>query len=84
MSLSLLAGVLSAVYGFALEVAAPVADLAEQRSIQGPFRVPVDRVFTMTGFGTVVKLTDPGTHHTIAVTIVGADPTTVNVTYASK
>jgi L-rhamnose-H+ transport protein len=28
--LSLLAGVLSAVYGFALEVAAPVADLAEQ------------------------------------------------------
>jgi hypothetical protein len=36
------------------------------------------------GFGTVVKLTDPGTHHTIAVTIVGANPTTVNVTYASK
>jgi hypothetical protein len=37
-----------------------------------------------TGFGTVVKLTDQGTHHTIAVTIVGASPTTVNVTYASK
>ena len=29
--LSLLAGVLSAVYGFALEVAAPVVELAEQR-----------------------------------------------------
>jgi hypothetical protein len=36
------------------------------------------------GFGTVVKLNDPGTHHTIAVTIVGASPTTVNVTYSSK
>jgi hypothetical protein len=36
------------------------------------------------GFGTVIKLTDPGTHHTIAVTIVGTNPTTVNVTYASK
>jgi len=36
------------------------------------------------GFGTVVKLTDPGTRHTIAVTIIGANPTTVNVTYASK
>jgi hypothetical protein len=36
------------------------------------------------GFGTVIKLNDPGTHHTIAVTIIGAGPTTVNVTYSSK
>jgi selenocysteine-specific elongation factor len=26
----------------------------QQRSIEGPFRMPVDRVFTITGFGTVV------------------------------
>ncbi|MHB9038778.1 MAG: selenocysteine-specific translation elongation factor [Armatimonadota bacterium] len=31
-----------------------LADMAEQRAIEGPFRLPVDRVFTMTGFGTVV------------------------------
>ena len=31
-----------------------LVELAEQRSIAGPFRIPVDRVFTMTGFGTVV------------------------------
>ncbi len=31
-----------------------LADLSEARSIAGPFRVPVDRVFTITGFGTVV------------------------------
>jgi len=36
------------------------------------------------GFGTVVKLNDPVTHHVIAVTIVGANPTTINLTYASK
>ena len=27
---------------------------AEQRSAAGPFRLPIDRVFTLTGFGTVV------------------------------
>ena len=27
---------------------------AEQRPVQGPFRAPIDRVFTMTGFGTVI------------------------------
>jgi len=31
-----------------------LVDEAEQRIIDGPFRLPVDRVFTMTGFGTVV------------------------------
>ena len=31
-----------------------LADEAQQRSIEGPFRLPIDRVFTMTGFGTVV------------------------------
>ncbi|MCL5104536.1 MAG: selenocysteine-specific translation elongation factor [Armatimonadetes bacterium] len=31
-----------------------LADAARQRSIEGPFRLPVDRVFTVTGFGTVV------------------------------
>ena len=31
-----------------------LAGKAEQRSVEGPFRLPVDRVFTMTGFGTVV------------------------------
>ena len=31
-----------------------LANQAEQRSIEGPFRLPIDRVFTMTGFGTVV------------------------------
>ena len=31
-----------------------LADSAEQRPIEGPFRLPIDRVFTMTGFGTVV------------------------------
>lgn len=31
-----------------------LADQAEQRSVEGPFRLPVDRVFTITGFGTVV------------------------------
>jgi hypothetical protein len=39
---------------------------------------------TATGFGTVVKLTEPRTGHTIAVTIIGSGPTTVNVTYAAK
>ena len=31
-----------------------LADEAQQRTIEGPFRLPIDRVFTMTGFGTVV------------------------------
>ncbi|MEN6357597.1 MAG: selenocysteine-specific translation elongation factor [Armatimonadota bacterium] len=31
-----------------------LADMAAQRTTQGPFRLPIDRVFTMTGFGTVV------------------------------
>lgn len=31
-----------------------LADAAEQRPPEGPFRLPIDRVFTMTGFGTVV------------------------------
>ncbi|OFX13764.1 MAG: hypothetical protein A2Z18_05065, partial [Armatimonadetes bacterium RBG_16_58_9] len=31
-----------------------LAEHSEQRSIQGPFRLPIDRAFTMTGFGTVV------------------------------
>jgi len=31
-----------------------LASAAEQRSVAGPFRLPVDRVFTITGFGTVV------------------------------
>jgi len=31
-----------------------MADRAEARPVSGPFRLPVDRVFTMTGFGTVV------------------------------
>lgn len=31
-----------------------LADAAEQRPAEGPFRLPIDRVFTMTGFGTVV------------------------------
>jgi selenocysteine-specific elongation factor len=31
-----------------------MADAAAQRTTEGPFRLPIDRVFTMTGFGTVV------------------------------
>ena len=31
-----------------------LAEVAESRPIEGPFRLPIDRVFTMTGFGTVV------------------------------
>ncbi len=31
-----------------------LADAAEQRPAEGPFRLPIDRVFTMTGFGTIV------------------------------
>lgn len=31
-----------------------LAEAAEQRPVEGPFRLPIDRVFTMTGFGTVV------------------------------
>ncbi|MCE5200562.1 MAG: selenocysteine-specific translation elongation factor [Armatimonadota bacterium] len=31
-----------------------LADIAHQKSIDGPFRLPIDRVFSMTGFGTVV------------------------------
>ncbi len=46
--LSLLAGVLSAVYGFALEVAAPVADLAEQHGA-GIWKGNVVYLFANTG-----------------------------------
>ena len=31
-----------------------LAQQAAQRPIEGPFRLPIDRIFTMTGFGTVV------------------------------
>lgn len=31
-----------------------LADASVERSIEGPFRLPIDRVFTMTGFGTVI------------------------------
>ena len=31
-----------------------LAEIAEARPAAGPFRLPIDRVFTMTGFGTVV------------------------------
>jgi len=31
-----------------------LVDAAEARSNAGPFRLPIDRVFTMTGFGTIV------------------------------
>ena len=31
-----------------------LAEIAEARPASGPFRLPIDRVFTMTGFGTVV------------------------------
>ncbi len=31
-----------------------LADTTQQRSSEGPFRLPIDRVFTMTGFGTIV------------------------------
>ncbi|MEN6614907.1 MAG: selenocysteine-specific translation elongation factor [Armatimonadota bacterium] len=31
-----------------------LSEKATQRTTQGPFRLPIDRVFTMTGFGTVV------------------------------
>ncbi len=31
-----------------------LAEIAEARPATGPFRLPIDRVFTMTGFGTVV------------------------------
>lgn len=36
------------------------------------------------GFGSVVTLTDSGTHRTIGVTIVGGGPATVSVTYSTK
>lgn len=31
-----------------------LAQQAVQRPVEGPFRLPIDRIFTMTGFGTVV------------------------------
>ena len=31
-----------------------LAEIAETKPAEGPFRLPIDRVFTMTGFGTVV------------------------------
>ncbi len=31
-----------------------LAETTDARSVEGPFRLPIDRVFTMTGFGTVV------------------------------
>ncbi|MBI2844517.1 MAG: selenocysteine-specific translation elongation factor [Armatimonadetes bacterium] len=36
------------------EALAKLVEEAEERSSSGPFRLPVDRVFTLTGFGTVV------------------------------
>ncbi len=36
------------------EVLAGIAGEVEEKSSQGPLRLPVDRVFTVTGFGTVV------------------------------
>lgn len=48
LMLSLLAGVLSAVYGFALEVAAPVADVAEQHGA-GYWKGNVVYLFANTG-----------------------------------
>lgn len=48
-----------------------LAGAAVQRSSEGPFRLPVDRVFTMTGFGTVVT----GTLVSGAVKV--GDPVTV-------
>jgi L-rhamnose-H+ transport protein len=48
LALSLLAGVLSAVYGFALEVAAPVADLAERHGA-GVWKGNVAYLFANTG-----------------------------------
>jgi len=48
MLLSLLAGVLSAVYGFALEVAAPVADIAEQHGA-GIWKGNVSYIFANSG-----------------------------------
>jgi L-rhamnose-proton symport protein (RhaT) len=46
--LSLVAGVLSAVYGFALEMAAPIADLAEQHGA-GIWKGNVSYLFANTG-----------------------------------
>ena len=46
--LSLLAGVLSAVYGFALEAGAPIADLAEQHGA-GVFKGNIVYIFSNTG-----------------------------------
>lgn len=48
LALSLVAGVLSAVYGFALEVAAPIADLAEQHGA-GIWKGNVAYLFANTG-----------------------------------
>lgn len=36
------------------EALAKLADEVEEKRAEGPFRLPVDRVFTVTGFGTVV------------------------------
>lgn len=48
-----------------------LAGAAQQRSSEGPFRLPVDRVFTMTGFGTVVTGT------LVSGTLRVGDPVTV-------
>jgi L-rhamnose-H+ transport protein len=55
MLLSLLAGVLSAVYGFALEVAAPVADIAEQHGA-GIWKGNVSYIFANSGAFVTVAL----------------------------
>ena len=36
------------------------------------------------GFGTVLKITDPSTHRNLGVTVVGSSPATVNVAYSAK
>lgn len=48
-----------------------LADTAKQRSSEGPFRLPVDRVFTMTGFGTIVTGT------LVSGTLRVGDPVTI-------
>jgi L-rhamnose-H+ transport protein len=55
LSLSLLAGVLSAVYGFALEAAAPVADIAERYGA-GVWKGNVAYLFANTGAFVTVAL----------------------------
>jgi len=48
-----------------------LTETAKQRSSEGPFRLPVDRVFTMTGFGTIVTGT------LVSGTLRVGDPVTI-------